>query len=38
MRTKNICPVISITIRGVDLLANLIVLDSKGIDIILGTD
>jgi hypothetical protein len=29
---------ISITIRGVDFLANLIVLDSKGIDIILGMD
>jgi hypothetical protein len=28
MRTKHICPVISITIRGVDFLANLIVLDS----------
>jgi hypothetical protein len=38
MRTKHICLVISITIRGVDLLANLIVLDSKGIDIILGMD
>jgi hypothetical protein len=38
MRTKHICPVISITIRGVDILANLIVLDSKGIDIILGLD
>jgi hypothetical protein len=38
MRTKHICPVISITIRGVDFLANLIVLDSKGIDIILGMD
>jgi hypothetical protein len=36
MRTKHICPAISITIRGVDFLANLIVLDSKGIDIILG--
>jgi hypothetical protein len=35
MRTKHICPAISITIRGVDFLANLIVLDSKGIDIIL---
>jgi hypothetical protein len=34
--TKHICPVISITIRGVDFLANPIVLDSKGIDIILG--
>jgi hypothetical protein len=38
MMTKHICPVISITIRGVDFLANLIVLDSKGIDIILGMD
>jgi hypothetical protein len=36
MRTKHICPTISITIWGVDFLANLIVLDSKGIDIILG--
>jgi hypothetical protein len=38
MQTKHICPVISITVRGVDFLANLIVLDSKGIDIILGMD
>jgi hypothetical protein len=38
MRTKHICPTISITIRRVDFLANLIVLDSKGIDIILGMD
>jgi hypothetical protein len=38
MRTKHICPAISITIRGVDFLTNLIVLDSKGIDIILGMD
>jgi hypothetical protein len=38
MRIKYICPAISITIRGVDFLANLIVLDSKGIDIILGMD
>jgi hypothetical protein len=38
MRTKHICPVISITIRGVDFLENLIVLDSKGIDVILGMD
>jgi hypothetical protein len=36
IRTNHICPVVSITIRGVDFLANLIVLDSKGIDIILG--
>jgi hypothetical protein len=38
MRTKHICPAISITIRGEHFLANLIVLDSKGIDIILGMD
>jgi hypothetical protein len=38
MRTKHICPAIGITIRGVEFLANLIVLDSKGIDIILGMD
>jgi hypothetical protein len=38
MRTKHICLAISITIRGVDFLANLIVLDSKGIYIILGMD
>jgi hypothetical protein len=38
MRTKHIFPTISITIRGVDFLANLIILDSKGIDIILGMD
>jgi hypothetical protein len=38
MQTKHICPAINITIRGVDFLANLLVLDSKGIDIILGMD
>jgi hypothetical protein len=38
MRTKHICPAVSITIRGVDFLANLIALDSMGIDIILGMD
>jgi hypothetical protein len=38
MRTKHICPTISINIRGVDFLANFIILDSKGIDIILGMD
>jgi hypothetical protein len=37
MRTKHICPAIS-TIGGIDFLVNLIVLDSKGIDIILGMD
>jgi hypothetical protein len=38
MRIKHICPAVSITIRGVDFLSNLILLDSKGIDIILGMD
>jgi hypothetical protein len=39
MRTKLICPAVSISIRGgVDFLSNLILLDSKGIDIILGMD
>jgi hypothetical protein len=38
MRTKHICPVVSITIRGLDSPSNLILLDSKGIDIILGMD
>jgi hypothetical protein len=36
MRTKHICPAVSITIRGVDFPSNLILVDSKGIDIILG--
>jgi hypothetical protein len=38
MRTKHKCLAISPTIRGVDFLANLIILDFKGIDIILGMD
>jgi hypothetical protein len=42
MRTKHICPAVSISIRGggggVDFLSNLILLDSKGIDIIPRTD
>jgi hypothetical protein len=38
MRTKLICPAVNISIRGVDFLSNLILLDSKGIDIILGKD
>jgi hypothetical protein len=36
MRAKHICPAVSITIKGADFLANLIILDSKGIDIIFG--
>jgi hypothetical protein len=38
MRTEHICPAVSISIRGVDFPSNLILLDSKGIDIILGMD
>jgi hypothetical protein len=38
MRAKHICSAVSIIIRGVDFLAKLIVLDSKGIDIIFGMD
>jgi hypothetical protein len=38
MRTKHMCLAVSITIRGVDFLENLIILDSMGIDIILGMD
>jgi hypothetical protein len=38
MRTKHICPAVSISIRGVDFPSNIILLDSKGIDIILGMD
>jgi hypothetical protein len=38
MRTKHICSAVSITIRGVDFPSNLILLDSKGIDIIHGMD
>jgi hypothetical protein len=38
MRTKHICPAVSISIRGVEFPSNLILLDSKGIDIILGMD
>jgi hypothetical protein len=38
MKTKHICPVISIAINGVDFLLNLIIIDSKGIDIILHMD
>jgi hypothetical protein len=38
MKTKRICLAISIIIRGVDILSNLIIIDSQGIDIILGID
>jgi hypothetical protein len=38
MRTKHICPSISIAIWGVDFLSNLIIIYLQGIDIILGMD
>jgi hypothetical protein len=38
MRTKHICLAVSITIRGVDIPSNLILLDSKGIDITLSME
>jgi hypothetical protein len=38
MRTMLICPAIRISIKGVDFPLNLILLVSKGIDIILGMD
>jgi hypothetical protein len=38
MHARNVCPKVSILIRGVEFLANLIVLQSKGIDVILGMD
>jgi hypothetical protein len=38
MRTKLICPAVNISIRAVNFLSNLILLDSKGIDIIHGKD
>jgi hypothetical protein len=38
MHARHMCPKVSILIRGVEFLANLIVLKSKGIDEILGMD
>jgi hypothetical protein len=38
MKTKHICPAISIAIRGIDFLSNLIIIDSHDIDIIDGMD
>jgi hypothetical protein len=35
---EEICPKVNLKIRGVDFVADLIVLESKGIDIILGMD
>jgi hypothetical protein len=38
IKTRQLCPTVSVSIRGVDFLSNLIILDSPGIDIILGMD
>jgi hypothetical protein len=38
MHARHVCSTVSILIRGVEFLANLIVLESKGIDVILGMD
>jgi hypothetical protein len=38
MPVRQLCPKVNPKIRGVDFIANLIVLESKGIDVILGVD
>jgi hypothetical protein len=38
MPARQVCPRVHIKIRGVDFIINLIILDSKGIDVILGMD
>jgi hypothetical protein len=38
MSARQLCPKVNLKIRGVDFVANLIVLESKGVDIILGMD
>jgi hypothetical protein len=38
MPTRQLCPKVNLKIRGVDFVANLIVLKLKGIDVILGMD
>jgi hypothetical protein len=38
MPARQVCPKVKIKIRGVDFITNLIILDSKGIDVILGMD
>jgi hypothetical protein len=38
MLAWQLCPKVNLKIRGVDFIANLIVLESKGIDVILGMD
>jgi hypothetical protein len=38
MPTRQLCPKVNLKIRGIDFVANLIVLESKGIDVIIGMD
>jgi hypothetical protein len=38
MPTRQLCPTVNLKRRGVDFVANLMVLESKGIDVILGMD
>jgi hypothetical protein len=38
MHARDVSPMVSILIRGLEFLANLVVLESKGIDVILGMD
>jgi hypothetical protein len=38
MPARQLCPKMNLKIRGVDFVTNLIVLESKGIDVILGVD
>jgi hypothetical protein len=38
MPARQLCLKVNLKVRGVDFIANLIVLESKGIDVILGMD
>jgi hypothetical protein len=38
MPTRQLCPKVNLKIRGVDFVTNLIVLESKGIDVIVGME
>jgi hypothetical protein len=38
MLARQVCPTLHIKIRRVNFIANLIILNSKGIDVILGKD
>jgi hypothetical protein len=38
MPARQLCPKVNLKIRGVDFVVNLIILESKGIDVILGMD